>query len=418
MTSSSEGNKQELQKELEALKKQKEQLEKKVREANARAEVANHLKAMFLTNISHEIRTPMNGILGMYNVLRQTNLSSEQREFLDIINISGQNLLSIIDDIIDLSKIESGQIQLEAKEFNLKKEMERIIELLSIKARGKGIELISEIDPTTQINLIGDAGRLKQIITNLANNAIKYTKEGSVKIKVEPVEQTDQSSKLKFSIIDTGIGISEEGKQKLFKAFSQIDSSSTRKYGGTGLGLAIAKNLSKIMQGEIGVESELGKGSTFWFTAKFSMAPNAGLGSSGFQTDRSDSTNKLHILLVEDNLLNQKFATASLRKVGHKVDIAENGKAAVEKYQQNEYDLILMDIQMPVMDGIEATRKIRIIEKEKEVDQPIKIIAITAYVMERDRKMCLSAGMDEYLAKPFKPQELISLINKVYYGQE
>ncbi|MCF8233932.1 MAG: response regulator [Bacteroidales bacterium] len=418
MTSSSEGNKQELQKELEALKKQNEQLEKKAREANARAEAANHLKAMFLTNISHEIRTPMNGILGMYNVLRQTNLSSEQREFLDIINISGQNLLSIIDDIIDLSKIESGQIQLEAIEFNLKKEMERIIELLSIKARGKGIELISEVDPTTQINLIGDAGRLKQIITNLANNAIKYTKEGSVKIKVEPVEQTDQSSKLKFSIIDTGIGISEEGKQKLFKAFSQIDSSSTRKYGGTGLGLAIAKNLSKIMQGDIGVESELGKGSTFWFTAKFSMAPNAGLGSTAFHTDRSDGSDKLHILLVEDNLLNQKFATASLRKVGHKVDIAENGKAAVEKYQKNEYDLILMDIQMPVMDGIEATKKIRIIEKEKEVDKPIKIIAITAYVMERDRKMCLRAGMDEYLAKPFKPQELISLINKVYYGQE
>jgi len=418
MTSSSEANKQELQKKLEALKQQKEQLEQKVREANARAEAANHLKAMFLTNISHEIRTPMNGILGMYNVLRQTNLSSEQREFLDIINISGQNLLSIIDDIIDLSKIESGQIQLEAKEFNLKKEMERIIELLSIKAKGKGIKLISEIDPTTQINLIGDAGRLKQIITNLANNAIKYTKEGSVKIKVEPVEQSDRSSKLKFKIIDTGIGISEEGKQKLFKAFSQIDSSSTRKYGGTGLGLAIAKNLSKTMQGEIGVESELGKGSTFWFTAMFSMAPNAGLGSSGIQNDRSDSTNKLHILLVEDNLLNQKFATASLRKVGHKVDIAENGKAAVEKYQQNEYELILMDIQMPVMDGIEATKKIRIIEKAKGVDQPIKIIAITAYVMERDRKMCLSAGMDEYLAKPFKPQELISLINKVYYGQE
>lgn len=388
--------------------------EEELNAAIERADASNHLKAMFLANISHEIRTPMNGIIGMYNVLKNTKLSDEQREFLDIINLSGQNLLSIIDDIIDLSKIEAGQLKLENKTFSLRKEIQKVVELLNIKARGKGIKLKTDIDNTIPDQISGDASRLKQVITNLTNNAIKYTKEGSVTIKIELLEQINDDLRLKFNIIDTGIGISSEGKEKLFKAFSQLDSSSTRKYGGTGLGLAIAKNLSNLMNGEIGVESELNKGSVFWFTAILKSQQSQDEVKTDFSVIEDTGQEKsLNILLVEDNLLNQKFAIATLQRHGHTVDIAENGKIAVEKYKQHEYDLILMDIQMPVMDGLEATDEIRRIEKNKGIKNPIKIIAITAYVMERDRKMCLNAGMNEYLAKPFKPQELIELINLV-----
>ncbi len=401
-----------LKKEIVELKKHINLLEKELKDYQEKSDASNHLKSMFLANISHEIRTPMNGIIGMYNVLKQTNLTEEQQEFLDIINLSGNNLLTIIDDILDLSKIEAGQLILEQNNFNLSDEVNAVLDLLEIKAKGKGIKLYTSFQNQIPNAYIGDQARLKQILINLTNNAIKYTKEGSVTIKIETEKIEKEHCEMKFSIIDTGIGISKHGQEKLFKAFSQIDSTTTRKYGGTGLGLAIAKNLTALMGGDIGVESEEGKGSTFWFTAKILRNQDkSDLIQKNVAPLKEKEITPLNILLVEDNLLNQKFAIATLRKEGHKIDIAENGKVAIELYKKKKYDLILMDIQMPVMDGIEATKEIRKIEMAKKIKEQIKIIAITAYVMERDRSMCLGAGMNEYLAKPFKPNDLIHLIN-------
>ena len=407
-------SKKEFLKEVFNLNKKIQQLETDLSNIREKADISNRLKSMFLANISHEIRTPMNGIIGMYNVLKQTELTDVQREYLNIINLSGNNLLTIIDDILDLAKIESNQLELEHNIFSLKKELNQVMNLLKDKAKGKGIDLFYKTSPAIPDSLIGDQARLKQIIINLTNNAIKYTKEGSVSIEIELLNLKNNIAELKLSIIDTGIGISHEDKEKLFKAFSQIDSSTTRKYGGTGLGLAISKHLSSLMNGNIGVDSVVGKGSTFWFTAHLEVDSVIDTPSETKLTkEPKEQKERLSILLVEDNLLNQKFASATLRKEGYNIDIAENGKIALEKYKNNNYDLILMDIQMPVMDGIEATKKIRAIEDKNNIKDKIKIIAITAYVIEKDRKMCLTAGMDEYLAKPFKPKELIDLIDYV-----
>ncbi|MCD4772419.1 MAG: response regulator [Bacteroidales bacterium] len=416
MTNITEKSKKQLLEHINELENYIKSLKIDLVKAQTDIEKINHVKSVFLSNISHEIRTPMNGIIGMYNVLKQTKLTEEQKDFLDIINISGQNLLSIIDDILDLSKIESGKLELESKLFSINDEIEKIVNLLIIKSKGKGIKLIYKRNNNIPKYVYGDASRFKQILINLTNNAIKYTKDGSVTINTELIKTDNKHIFLKFSIIDTGIGITKENQVKLFKSFSQIDSSTTRKYGGTGLGLAISKNLTKIMGGKIGVESSLDKGSIFWFTLKFDNVPKDEVYLISKVDTQESNLKKLSVLIVEDNLLNQKFASATLIKQGHKVKIAENGMIAVEKFNNNKFDIILMDIQMPVMDGIDATKEIRRIEKMKNVaiDKQVYIIAVTAYVFERDRKMCLAAGMDEYLTKPYKPLDLIQLIEKIY----
>ena len=379
-----------------------------------KAEEAAKAKAMFLANMSHEIRTPLNGIVGMIDIMKLTELSKQQREYLDIIDISSETLMMIINDILDFSKIEAGQISFEKIKFDLKSEIEEVRKLLFYKTEQKGLEFSINIEKNVPKKLLGDPLRLKQILINLSNNAIKFTEKGSIRIKVTLDRDFGHQYRLRFEVTDTGIGISKENQKKLFKSFSQADSSTTRKFGGTGLGLAISKHLCTLMNGEIGVESEEGQGSTFWFTA---VLENAGVISykddpEKMEAFRSKTSRKLKVLLAEDNIINQKVAILNIRKLGHDVELAHNGVVAVDMFAKNKFDFILMDIQMPGMDGLEATKAIRKIEAERHEQKPIPIIAITANIYKDDIKRFLATGMNAHLGKPFKPDDLEEIIRK------
>jgi len=394
--------------------KQRRALEKELRLAKEIAEASTKSKSDFLASMSHEIRTPMNGIIGTASLLKNTKLDDTQKDYMDIIDYSANNLLTIINDILDISKIEAGQITLEGIDFNLHNIINETIKLLKPKAREKGIKYSANIDPTVPMYAKGDPIRLKQIVINLANNAIKFTRKGSVRIEVKTLKFDRDYRKYLFKIIDTGIGIPESANARIFAEYLQADEATARQFGGTGLGLSIAKRLVELMDGEIGFESEIGKGSTFWFTVMLSIGKEPPYSLEDKDAMPLDDKDKYSILIAEDNLINQKVVIATLKKMGHRMEIADDGKIAFEMHKKNQYDLILMDIQMPVMDGFESTRLIREWEKEMGHKNPVSIIAMTANAMKEDREKCLKAGMDNYISKPFKAVELSRMLDEVF----
>lgn len=396
---------------------QRKQTESELIKAREEAEKATEMKSMFLASLSHEIRTPLSSIIGIASVLEEMNLTPEQKEFVDVIAISGNNLLNLINNILDFSKIEDQELRLSEIELDVREIVDEITSILQLQAHESEVELIPQWDDRIPETLIGDPGRLKQILINLISNAIKFSKKGKVFIKTHLFDEDQSHYMLKFEIQDTGIGVALEQRDKLFKAFSQADTSIARKYGGTGLGLAISKYFTEMMGGSIGLESEKDKGSTFWFTARFEKTHNQ-KGETKTEhkvmkenAQKTDNMKKLNILLVEDNLLNQKFASAILKKAGHQVDLAENGKIGFEKFRENNYDIVLMDIQMPVMDGIEATKQIREYEKTNQLE-PVPIVAVTAYAMEGDEERFYKAGIDDYLRKPYKADQMLDILPK------
>ena len=473
---------------------------KAVEDARDASEKANRAKSEFLANMSHEIRTPMNGILGLTELVLESQLSSQQRDFLTSVHESGDNLLAILDEILDFSKIEAGKLSLENHPFDLHENLGDTLKPLRVRAQEKGLELTCRIQRDVPQFVVGDAGRLRQVVVNLVGNAVKFTKAGEVSLSVGCRSCDGQQVTLHFSVRDSGIGIPEDKLKTIFRAFEQADGSTTRQFGGTGLGLAISSRLATAMHGQIWVESEVGRGSTFHFTASFLRAEQIPFDSRA--TDRTrlprvpepvvddDSSNRrslpenatewkwaptddgavdepgrptevrdcsganhllcntdraavnqdtfdrsavseivrqpvnnrrpvarldrIKILLAEDSLVNQKVMGGLLERQGCTVTIAENGRLALEALDAEDFDLVLMDVQMPEMDGLEATAEMR--RREQATGHHIPIIAVTAHAMKEDRDRCLEAGMDEYLTKPVRAERLFSTIESVLRG--
>ena len=358
-----------------------------------------------MANMSHEIRTPVNGVMGTLQLLEDTALTESQHEYVNVAYKSADALLSILNDILDLSKIEAGKLEFEAIPFDLREIVNDVVVLHALKAEQAGIYLKSEIDERVPEHVVGDPTRMRQVLVNLISNAMKFTNEGGISVRVKLKLLDEKEVLIRVEVEDTGIGIPTNKHQKLFLAFSQADGSTTRKHGGTGLGLAIVRQLVEMMHGNLGIDSEVGKGSKFWFVIPLGIAHEDEVKPA--LPEKTDQPVELEgkILLVEDNPINQMVAKKMLEKLGLKSELAANGIEALEFLKQDTFDAVLMDCQMPEMDGFEATRLWR--EQEVLLDSVhLPIIAMTANVMEGDRERCLACGMDDYLGKPVRQAEL------------
>jgi len=384
-------------------------------EARKQAEAASLAKSDFLANMSHEIRTPMNGVMGMTELMLQGGLTPQKEKlYLCAIKDSADSLMMIVNDILDFSKIEAGKFTLERKPFSPRDAVERCLSGLLMRAEEKGLKVRHQVDSAVPPCLVGDQGRLRQVLTNLVGNAIKFCQQGEISVDVGLVSREMDEVTLHVCVTDTGIGIAEEACQRIFNQFEQADSSTTRKYGGTGLGLAICKKLVELMDGTIWVESRLGVGSCFYFTARFLFGNEELLPIDNDAALVSSQLRQapLTILLADDVEINRALVQAILEPHGHQITFAENGRSALEAYTSKRFDVVLMDIQMPEMDGLQATRAIREYERDMGRSAAVPIVAMTAFAGNEDRQVCLDAGMDDYLTKPIRPAQLLQLLNK------